>query len=300
MMRQAKVLTQGYEPKIKGENKMSNIWDEFEKSSTGAANGSQGSASVKDKRIEFNKPSTQVRLLSNKEGLKRMFHFIRAAGTKGRSVVCCGEGCPVCAVGDIPQPKWLMVALVRETLRVGVVQLTRGMMKGISALRKLQPFGPDMTSYDLLVIKSTERNKDGKDQTSYMVHGLPQGTVPQVDEATRNRVIAEAKELMDHLDDFAKIYSPDQTLRYLGWATPGQTGPSTSVPQPSKVTVATSTSAQVTPPTFTPATSEAFSVSSFLSKPEPEADNTFKVDPKIAEAAPSVEPEDEDTPQFKL
>jgi len=281
---------------------MSNVWDEFEKSGVGSSGNSQGVTAVKDKRIEFNKPSTQVRLLSNQDGLKRMFHFIRAAGTKGRSVVCCGEGCPVCAVGDVPQPKWLMVALERETLRVGVVQLTKGMMKGIAALRKLQPFGPDVTSYDLLIIKSTEKNKEGKDQVTYMVHGLPQGTVPPVDEATRTRVIAEAKELMAHLDDFAKIYAPDQTLRYLGWSAPGQPGTAPApTPVPQQVQAQVPQVAVAPPPVVaTPAPAVGFSVSNFLSKPEPEADNAFRVDPKIASAAPAAEPEDEDTPQFKL
>ena len=133
-----------------------NIWDEFEKSDMNTG-GAQGAVSVRDKRIEFNKPSTQIRLLSSREGLKRMFHFIRTAGAKGRSVVCCGKGCPICATGDVPQPKWLIVAVERETLRVGVVQLTKGMMRGVAVLRKLQPFGPDVTSYDLLIIKSIER-----------------------------------------------------------------------------------------------------------------------------------------------
>jgi hypothetical protein len=286
-----------------------NIWDEFEKSNVNT-DGTPGAVSIKDKRIEFNKPSTQIRLLSNKDGLKRMFHFIRTAGSKGRSVVCCGKDCPVCAVGDIPQPKWLMVAMERETLRVGVVQLTRGMMKGIAALRKLPPFGPDVTSYDLLIIKNIERNKEGKEQTSYMVHGLPQGTVPAVDDATRARIISEAKEITEHIEDFAKIYSPDQTLRYLGWST----SPAPSAQ--SSAAMGAGTRPMTSPPSVHPASSVSppvvqspqasssktsnFDISSFLTKPELEADATYKVDPKIAAAAPATESEDGDIPQFNL
>ena len=301
-----------------------NIWDEFEKSDMNTG-GAQGAVSVRDKRIEFNKPSTQIRLLSSREGLKRMFHFIRAAGAKGRSVVCCGKGCPVCATGDVPQPKWLIVAVERETLRVGVVQLTKGMMRGVAVLRKLQPFGPDVTSYDLLIIKSIERNKEGREKTSYVVHGLPQGTVPAVDDVTRTRIISEAKELMGHLEDFAKVYSPDQTLRYLGWpanpapaasspaasspaaSSPAATGVNVnpaSLPSSSHATVETSSPLPPAPVSQPPqplsSGASNFNVSSFLTKPEPGADTTYKVDPKIAAAAPAAEPEDGDTPQFNL
>ena len=301
-----------------------NIWDEFEKSDMNTG-GAHGAVSVRDKRIEFNKPSTQIRLLSSREGLKRMFHFVRTAGAKGRSVVCCGKNCPICATGDVPQPKWLIVAVERETLRVGVVQLTKGMMRGVAVLRKLQPFGPDVTSYDLLIIKSIERNKEGREKTSYVVHGLPQGTVPAVDDATRTRIISEAKELMGHLEDFAKVYSPDQTLRYLGWpanpapaasspaasspaaSSPAATGVNVnpaSLPSSSHATVETSSPLPPAPVSQPPqplsSGASNFNVSSFLTKPEPGADTTYKVDPKIAAAAPAAEPEDEGFPQFNL
>jgi hypothetical protein len=248
---------------------MSNsVWDEFEKTNE----ETNGTPKKKFNRIDFTKEATQIRLLSD-EGVKREYHFVSTGSGKGKPVICCGDGCPVCVTGDRPSPKWLFKALERETLNVGVVQMPKTAMKSIAKIKKLPIYGEDVKAYDIIVMKDTTKGQDGKNKITYSAQGLPRNAVPRLPEDVRARV----KEEMDAIDleSVAVPYSPEQTLRYLGW--PASVAPAS---KPSNPAPAQQAQANVPMPT-TPSipsggqSSKRVDISKFLAKPEPDAEAEY-------------------------
>jgi hypothetical protein len=239
---------------------MSNsVWDEFEKPES--TEGPK-EAAKKFNRIDFKSEATQIRLLSD-EGVKRDYHFVKI-GTTGKPVICCGASCPVCQRGELPQPKWLFKALDRETLNVGVVQMSKTIMKGIHKLKKLPMYGPDVKLYDLIIMKDITVGKDREKKTTYSVSGLPKGTVPKLDPEVNARV-REELEAID-LEQVAVPYSPEQTLKYLGWpALPTATASVNTVP-----------AVVVVPQSAAPApASTDVDITKFLKKKETQADEAY-------------------------
>lgn len=242
---------------------MSNAWDEFEKSTE--SNGDSKKPAFN--RIDFKNTETQIRLLSDNY-VKRLYHFVQT-GSKGsgKPVICCGEGCPVCAIGNEPSPKWLFPALDRNTLNVGVVQLPLTVMRGINRLRKLQMFGPDIKTYDILILKDITTGKDGRARTQYQVQGIPKQATPKLADDVKARIVEELKGI--DIEAISKPYSPEQTIKYLGWQqqpeavqAPVQARPVVSAPVAQPV-------AQAAPK------KSAVDISKFLSEEEPEAESTF-------------------------
>ena len=209
---------------------MSNLWDEFEPQTE----STQSTVKKKFNRIDFDKPETQIRILSDTPA-KRMYHFVKTSTSgAGKPVICCGDGCPVCATGNAPSPKWLFPALNRNTLEVGVVQLSMTIMKSISRLRKLPMFGPNIKSYDILIIKDVTKGRDGKKKTSYQVQGIPKAAVDKLDSETTARIIEELKQI--DIESVAMPYSPEQTMKYLGWSMHPVESGAAHIPSTSKLT----------------------------------------------------------------
>ena len=241
---------------------MPNVWDEFEK--TTEVTEKKGAFN----RIDFKEAETTIRLLSS-DGVKRMYHFV-PSGPKGsgKPVICCGEGCPVCASGNEANPKWLFPALDRTTLNVGIAQLPLTVMRGINRLRKMAIFGPDIKSYDIIVIKDVSPGKDGKMRTQYQVQGMPKQMTPKLDADVKARIKEELSKI--DLEQVAKPYSPEQTMRYLGWST----GPTSTQQIPNTSKLNAPAQVQASSPKAD-ATKTNVDISKFLAKPEPEADDSF-------------------------
>jgi len=252
-----------------------NTWDEFE--NTGQDAGAGTNKKIYN-RIDFKDSMTQIRLLSN-NGIKRFYHFIRTGNNRGKPVICCGKECPVCLRGNNkPSPKWLFPALERSTLKVGVVQLPITAMKSIAVLRKLPMYGPNVMEYDIVIVKTVTYDSNNKKNTRYSAQGIPKGTTEKLSDDVK----ASIKRELDALDmeSVAKPYSPEQTLRYLGWDSPQ---PQQSQPQHQEEQVQSTVNpaAMSVPPSDSGESiksvtdNENINISSFLNTDSPSADESF-------------------------
>jgi len=240
---------------------MSNVWDEFEKSAEVSDNKTKQTFN----RIDFKNNETQIRLLSD-SGVKRMYHFVQSGGRgSGKPVICCGDGCPVCATGNEPSPKWLFPALDRNTLLVGIVQLPLTVMRGINRLRKLPMFGADVKAYDILILKDISTGRDGRPRTQYQVQGIPKQATPKLAEDVRSRIKEELSKI--DLESVATPYSPEQTMKYLGWQVQPTAQPSAPVPQAAIPVAAPA-------PAAAPV-KKGVDIDKFLQEESPEADETY-------------------------
>jgi hypothetical protein len=259
---------------------MTNMWDEFEKET-----GEKGVGKSKSKfnRIDFNTHQTQIRLLAD-NGVKRMYHFVQD-GKKGKPAICCGDGCPVCATGDSPSPKWLFPALERSQLVVGIVQLPLTVVRGINDLKKQSWFGTDIKAYDILVLKTLSLDQNNKKKTTYTVQGVPKDAVPKLPEDVRTRVVEELKEI--DMEKVCTPYTPEQTMKYLGWvATPAV---QQVQPTASKIPVTSKLSAPVVVPPPPPDTKKGVNINKFLQEEAPEADEAYSMPSGGSEEDPSDE-----------
>ena len=246
---------------------MATMWDEFER----GTNENGGKGKPKFNRIDFTEHQTQIRLLAD-NGVKRMYHFV-PDGKKGKPAICCGEGCPVCAIGNVASPKWLFPALERSKLVVGIVQLPLTVVRGINELKKQSWFGQDIKAYDILVVKTLSVDQNGQKKTTYSVNGVPKDAVAKLPDDERARVVEELSQI-----DMEKVnapYSPEQTMKYLGWVVPS-TAPQVQQTA-SQIPVTSKLSAPVPPPPLPLVAKKGVSIDKFLREESPEADATYSL-----------------------